>query len=137
MSESNYFITGGLAFLVIAQLVVTVVYISKTRSFQHLEQLVTIVKYERAMNVIVLITDTAIALVLIYLLWNRRSGFKKTESIIKRLVAFTIGTGLITSIMAIVAFVAAEALPNSFIYLLIDFCMAKRKRSVFILRALC
>ncbi|KAL5524130.1 hypothetical protein ACEPAG_8303 [Sanghuangporus baumii] len=125
LSNSNYFVTGGLGFLVAAQLISTVVYISKTRSLQHLAQLVTIVRYERAMNVIVLITDTAIALVLIYLLWSRRSGFKKTESIINRLVAFTIGTGLITSIMAIVAFVAAETLPNSFIYLLIDFCMAK------------
>ena len=137
MSEGSYILTGSLAFLVFAQLVITAVYISKTRTFQHLEQLVTIVRYERAMNVIVLITDTAIALVLIYLLWNRRSGFKKTESIIKRLVAFTIGTGLITSIMAIVAFVAAEALPNSFIYLLIDFCMAKRRLSVLMHRTLC
>ena len=125
MSNRNYVVTGGLVFLVLAQLSITITYVTKTRPLGHLEQLVSIVKYERAMNVITFITDTAIALVLMYYLWIRRSGFQQTQHIIKRLVAFTIGTGLIVGIMMIVAFIAAEVLPNTLVYVLIDFCVAK------------
>ncbi|KAL5528069.1 hypothetical protein ACEPAF_7205 [Sanghuangporus sanghuang] len=125
LSNNNYFVTGGLAFLVLAQLVVTIIYLTKTRTFVHLEQLITIVNYERAMNVITFVNDTSIALVLMYYLWTRRSAFQQTQHIIKRLVAFTIGTGLIVGIMMIIAFVSAEAFPNTLIYVLIDFCVAK------------
>ncbi|KAL5484816.1 hypothetical protein ACEPAI_7458 [Sanghuangporus weigelae] len=122
--SKSYILTSGLAICVVAQFVATIVYIQNTRHFNHLEQLATIVNFERAMNIIVLFTDTAIAVILFYLLWNLRSGFEKTEGIIKRLVAYTVGTGLITSIMAIIAFVTAEVIPHSFAYLMIDYCMA-------------
>ncbi|KAL5524127.1 hypothetical protein ACEPAG_8300 [Sanghuangporus baumii] len=125
LSNQNYFLTGFLACSVIAQLVLTILFLHKLRNFDQLSQLSTILDFERAMNILVLFTDTAIALTLIWLLWRRRSGFKKTEGIIRKLVAFTVGTGLITGVMAIVAFIAAQTLPQTFIYLLIDYCMAK------------
>lgn len=127
MSNGNYYLTGFLAFTVLAQLIVTVVFLHKLRDMEHLDQLLTVVDYERAMNIIVLFTDTVIAVALIWLLWRRRSGFKKTESLIKKLVMFSIGTGLITGICAIIAFVSAQVAPQTFIYLLINFCMAKRE----------
>ena len=126
VSDGNYFLTGFLGSAVIAQLVLTIIFLHKLSNFDQLAQLSTILNFERAMNIIVLFTDTVIAVVLIWLLWRRRSGFKKTEGIIRKLVAFTIGTGLITGVMAIVAFIAAQTAPQTFVYLLIDFCMAKR-----------
>ncbi|OCB89725.1 hypothetical protein A7U60_g3073 [Sanghuangporus baumii] len=54
-----------------------------------------------------------------------RPEFKKTERIITRLVAFTIGTGLITSVVAFVAFVSAIVLPHALVYPFMDFCMSK------------
>ncbi|KAL5506934.1 hypothetical protein ACEPAH_6390 [Sanghuangporus vaninii] len=125
LSNNNYFLTGFLACSVIAQLVLTIIFLHKLRNFDQLSQLSTILGFERAMNILVLFTDTVIALTLIWLLWRRRSGFKKTEGIIRKLVAFTIGTGLITGVMAIVAFIAAQTAPQTFVYLLIDYCMAK------------
>ncbi|KAL5528067.1 hypothetical protein ACEPAF_7203 [Sanghuangporus sanghuang] len=125
LSNNNYFLTGFLACTVIAQLVLTIIFLHKLRNFDQLSQLSTILDFERAMNILVLFTDTVIALTLIWLLWRRRSGFKKTEGIIRKLVAFTVGTGLITGVMAIVAFIAAQTAPETFIYLLIDYCMAK------------
>ncbi|KAL5528070.1 hypothetical protein ACEPAF_7206 [Sanghuangporus sanghuang] len=107
----NYFLTGFLAFAVITQLASTVLFIHKLRDFEHLSQLLNIIAYERAMNIIAVCTDTIIALSLIWLLWRYRSGFKRTDGIIRKLVAFTIGTGLITGVMAMVAFVTAQLLP--------------------------
>ncbi|KAL5528061.1 hypothetical protein ACEPAF_7197 [Sanghuangporus sanghuang] len=121
LSNQNYFLAGVLALFSVVQLAYGSVYMHLV----HVRPLSTTIKFERAMNVLVFVTDTAIALVIVTLLWKRRSGFKSTEGLIKRLVALTIGTSLITSVMAVLAFVVAEVLPNTFIYLIIDFCISK------------
>ncbi|KAL5506928.1 hypothetical protein ACEPAH_6384 [Sanghuangporus vaninii] len=121
LSNQNYFLAGVLALLGVVQLVYGSVYMHLV----HVRPLSTTIKFERAMNVLVFVTDTAIALVIVTLLWRCRSGFKRTEGIIKRLVALTIGTGLITVVLAILALIVAEVLPDTFIYLIIDFCISK------------
>ncbi|KAL5484814.1 hypothetical protein ACEPAI_7456 [Sanghuangporus weigelae] len=121
LSNQNYLLAGALALLSVVQLVYASVYMHLV----HVRPLSTTIKFERAMNVLVFITDISIALAIVILLWRRRSGFKRTEGLIKRLVALTIGTSLITGVMAILALVVAEVLPNTFIYLIIDFCISK------------
>ncbi|KAL5524124.1 hypothetical protein ACEPAG_8297 [Sanghuangporus baumii] len=111
--SGNYFLTGFLAFAVIAQLATTVLFIHKLRDFSRLSQVLNIIAYERAMNIIAVCTDMVIALSLIWLLSRYRSGFRRTDGIIRKLVAFTIGTGLITGVMAMVAFVTAQLLPQT------------------------
>ena len=130
VSNRNYVVTGGLTFLVSSQLAVTIIYLTKARTLRRVEQLVSIVDYERAMNVMIFVTDTTIALTLMYYLWNLRSGFRRTQHILKRLVSYTIGTGLIVGMMMIGAFVAAEVFPNTLIYILLDFCIAKSALSI-------
>lgn len=130
VSGRNHLLAGFLSFCVTAQLVSTVLFIHKLRGIEHLREILDIIAYERAMNVIVLFTDSAIAVSLILLLRRHRCGSKRGDGVIRRLVMFTIGTGLITGVMAILAFITAEALPQTFIYLIIDFCMAKRKSMI-------
>ncbi|KAL5524134.1 hypothetical protein ACEPAG_8307 [Sanghuangporus baumii] len=121
LSNNNYIVAGGLTLCTIVQLVAESVYIHLV----HIRPLSKIIRFERVMNVITIITDTALSLAVVILLWRRHSaGFNKTEGLIKRLVAFTIGTGLITSVMTILALIAAEARANTFIYLIMDFCIS-------------
>ncbi|KAL5524135.1 hypothetical protein ACEPAG_8308 [Sanghuangporus baumii] len=121
LSNQNYLLAGTLTLLSVVQLAYGSVYIHLV----HVRPLSTTIKFERAMNVLVFVTDIAIALAIVILLRRRRSGFRRTEGLIKRLVALTIGTSLITGVMAILAFIVAEVLPNTLIYLIIDFCISK------------
>ena len=59
----------------------------------------------RSINILGAASDTAIALVLIYLLHQSRTGFKRSETIINRLILFTINTGALTSLCALVSLI--------------------------------
>ncbi|KAL5530979.1 hypothetical protein ACEPAG_3855 [Sanghuangporus baumii] len=125
LSNKNHLLTGFLVIIVLAQLGVTLSYFGQVYHFTNAAQLLGALNTERAMNALVVVADTLIAVVLIYLLWNRRSGIRKTDSIIKRLVIYTIGTGLVTSLWGIIGLAGAQVLPSSFIYLLVDLVMPK------------
>ncbi|KAL5524131.1 hypothetical protein ACEPAG_8304 [Sanghuangporus baumii] len=121
LSGGNYFLAGALALCSLAQLIVSSIYLHLV----YVKPLSSILKFERAMNIIVLFTDTVLALSIAYFLWKLHVGFKRTDGVINILVAFTVGSGLIAGVMSIVAFVAAETMPQSFVYLLMDFCISK------------
>lgn len=60
----------------------------------------------------------SIALVLIYLLHRSRTGFKRSDTIIKRLIIFTLSTGLSTSLCAIMTLVTVSLIHSkSFSYM--------------------
>ena len=79
------------------------------------------------MNAVIAFANTALAVTLIYYLWNQRSGFVKTDSVVQRLVMYTIGTGFATSLWGILALVFGEVLPTSFAFLIFDLTFPKRK----------
>lgn len=60
-------------------------------------QLPGVAAVSRAVNITGAISDVAIASSLVLLLNRSRTGFKPTESVINRLILFTIQTGLLTS----------------------------------------
>lgn len=86
---------------------------------------------------------------LIFLLNRSRTGFEETETIIDRLIGFMLGTGLLTTMVAVgclvtVSFVTVEVqcidflttlryqitlIPNSRIYIGLYYLLTKRKSS--------
>ena len=77
------------------------------------------------MNCITVFTDSLLAVVIIWLLWRSRSGIKKTDSVVNRLIMYTIGSGLVTALWTVVALIGAEVAPQTFIYLLVDLVIPK------------
>ncbi|KIJ15773.1 hypothetical protein PAXINDRAFT_114156 [Paxillus involutus ATCC 200175] len=57
--------------------------------------------------------DTLIAITLCYWLRKQRSGMKRTEHVINRLLLYTINTGVLTSLFAILVITLYLALPTS------------------------
>ncbi|KAI5116215.1 hypothetical protein M0805_006766 [Coniferiporia weirii] len=118
LSKKNIPLTGVSLALVIAQFTSTVVYYAKAYHFTQFAELETIFDVTRTINVITMCSDVFIAGVLVYLLQNSRTGFKRSETMINRLVAFAVNTGLITSINAVISLVTGIALPTTFVYIL-------------------
>ncbi|KJA22397.1 hypothetical protein HYPSUDRAFT_656476 [Hypholoma sublateritium FD-334 SS-4] len=71
------------------------------------------------------LVDSLIAVSLCILLVRNRTGFKQTDSVVSRLMLFTINTGLLTSIAAVACFVTYAIWPQRFIFMGIYFALSK------------
>ncbi|KAG1840177.1 hypothetical protein DFJ58DRAFT_94450, partial [Suillus subalutaceus] len=69
--------------------------------------------------------DILIASSLCYLLATSRTGFSSTDSLVTKLVSYTISTGCLTSVCSIIAVITCAVMPNNFIFLSIAFLVTK------------
>ncbi|KAG2038605.1 hypothetical protein BDR03DRAFT_861717, partial [Suillus americanus] len=69
--------------------------------------------------------DFVIASSLCYLLATSRTGFSSTDSIIAKLVAYIINTGCLTSVCSLTAMITCAVMPHNFIFLGVEFLIAK------------
>ncbi|KAF4612967.1 hypothetical protein D9613_010892 [Agrocybe pediades] len=69
--------------------------------------------------------DTIIAASLCTLLLMSRTGTRKTNSVITLLMAFSINTGLLTSIVTLASFIAYAVWPQRFVFMGIYFTISK------------
>ncbi|KAJ8597678.1 hypothetical protein M405DRAFT_803429 [Rhizopogon salebrosus TDB-379] len=69
--------------------------------------------------------DCVIASSLCYLLATSRTGFSNMDSLLTKLMTYVINTGLLTSVISIVAVITCAVMPRDFIYLGIEFLIAK------------
>ncbi|KAJ7606675.1 hypothetical protein FB45DRAFT_1068349 [Roridomyces roridus] len=69
--------------------------------------------------------DLAIAIVLVLYLQQGKTDFHRTNSVLVRVVYFTVATGLATSILAIGCLVAYLVAPNTFIFIAMHFSLGR------------
>ncbi|PPQ95697.1 hypothetical protein CVT26_008380 [Gymnopilus dilepis] len=71
------------------------------------------------------VADTLVALSLCTLLFNSRTGIKRTDSVVKVMMAFVINTGLLTSVCAMGCLVTYAIWPDKFIFMGLYFALSK------------
>ena len=126
VSKKNKAITGVLCLAILIQFAITTAYYAQIYNVTLVTQLQEAVHTELAMNYIVVCTDTLLAGVLVWLLYKSRSGVKSTDSIVNKVILYTIGSGLVPALWAMVAAIGAQVAPRSVIYLLVDLVIPKR-----------
>ena len=72
------------------------------------------------------IIDTALTAVLVFALHKSRTGFKSSNTMLSKLMTYTMATGLITSLNAIAGLAIAFALPHTFYHPVFGNIGAKR-----------
>jgi len=117
LSHRNSILTASLCLLCLGPLLTTIVYYAKAHRMQTFQELEAVYPISKAINVTSAVTDTAIAATLIVLLHRSRTGFKRSETVVNKLILFTINTGLLTSLSAIASLIAVTAGPSTFIYI--------------------
>jgi len=70
-----------------------------------------------SINVLAAAGDVLIAVVLCSMLQKSRTGFQESDTMINKLIIFTMNTGLLTSLCAVASFISILAAPNTFIYI--------------------
>jgi len=69
-----------------------------------------------AVNALAAAGDVLIAAILCAMLQKSRTGFKRSDTMINKLILFTMNTGLITSICAVASLISIIAAPTTLIY---------------------
>ena len=129
VSNNNIILTGVLVFAVLGQLAMNLVYVGMIYNERNLLLLSKHLNVEIALNSVIAFTDTLLSVVVIWLLRKSRSGFQRTDSIINRLVMYTVGSGFVTSIWMIIALIASSTARHSLIYALADLVLPKCRSS--------
>ncbi|KAK0237743.1 hypothetical protein EDD85DRAFT_555306 [Armillaria nabsnona] len=78
----------------------------------------------RASLALYVVTDLLIALLLCYFLHSSRTGIKRTDTLINRLIVYAIHNGLITSVADIFVIAFNIAYPKNLVYLSVDLIVA-------------
>ncbi|KAI0049997.1 hypothetical protein FA95DRAFT_699318 [Auriscalpium vulgare] len=125
LSKKNLYVTGVVVILILAQFGVTLAYCSRAFTMSTYTQIATIKGLSMAINGTTAATDLAIAVVLCSLLHKSRTGFRRSDTLINKLIIFTVNTGLLTSLDAICSLATIAALPDKFVYISFFFALSR------------
>ncbi|KAN0098024.1 hypothetical protein V8E55_002470 [Tylopilus felleus] len=125
LSNKSWLATGSVMILVIGEFVLVLVYAIQAIQFNTFAQLATLKALSMSVNAVAAAGDVLIAIYLCTLLQKSRTGFRRSDSMINKLIVFSINTGLLTSICAVASLISISASPNTFIYIAFYFCLGR------------
>ncbi|OCH90218.1 hypothetical protein OBBRIDRAFT_620742 [Obba rivulosa] len=76
--------------------------------------------------------DTLLAASLVVSLWRLRTGIPRIDSIVHVLMLYSINTGVLTSVFALLCFIMLAIMPGNFVYLAILFLLPKLLLNAFL-----
>ncbi|KAJ6553334.1 hypothetical protein B0H19DRAFT_1296024, partial [Mycena capillaripes] len=98
---------------------------NKCRSFTTWAQVTSLKTLSTAVNALAASGDVLVASILCGILLRSRTGFRRSDTMIKKLILFLVNTTLLTSLFAIASLISITAAPATFIYILFFFCMGR------------
>lgn len=129
VSDRNKILSGCHSILVAAQFTLFITYSVELFKARLLSQLGDSTPFTIA-KVLVgvgLSNEVALSTSLLWFLYQKRTGFRSTDSIVKRIITVTIATGLVMVALGIAFVIALTVAPKSFLYIALDFVASKRK----------
>ncbi|KAL5478287.1 hypothetical protein ACEPAI_2471 [Sanghuangporus weigelae] len=125
LSSKRRILTGALSVAVFIQFALTIGYSIITASVSEGIPSGYAITLQLTAAAFVVFTDTFLAVVLVWLLRKARSGITRSDSIVKCLIMYNIGSSLVTTICPLVALVSVTIAPHSFIFELAGYLLAK------------
>jgi hypothetical protein len=123
-SRGNYLVTGLIIFMVIAQFATAIVYTIHTFQLRvgQAGQIKSIGSVALSLG---LVTDVFTAASLSYFLHKMRTGFKRSDTLINRLIIYSVNTGMLTSVFSASVLAMYNLMPENFIYIALYFILCK------------
>ncbi|KAK7047795.1 hypothetical protein VNI00_006123 [Paramarasmius palmivorus] len=119
LSRNNIFVTGVVLLPVFGLFGTTMAYIiiAWSQNFTLFTDLGKVEAVSKTVNAFGAVSDVAITSALSYFLWTSKSGIRKTDAIMNRLILFCVRSGLLTTINAILSLITISVFPGTFIYI--------------------
>ncbi|EIN08236.1 hypothetical protein PUNSTDRAFT_134627 [Punctularia strigosozonata HHB-11173 SS5] len=125
LSQRNLYITLLTVASTIGNFSVLLAYTAGALGLKNLLELPKIKALSLAINYMAAITDVIIAASMVYLLQGAKSGFKRTDTTVNKIMVFVINTGLLTSICALMSLISTLAWPKAYIYICFFFIIGR------------
>ncbi|KAI0808400.1 hypothetical protein C8Q74DRAFT_134188 [Fomes fomentarius] len=114
-------VTVSLLLLVVASWALSILLVVKLASTESVAALSGLEEHVVLNNSLIAATDIAISLTLVALLITSRTGGSRTKRLINRLIFYTINTGLMTSVLALLAVVTNLTKGDTMLYVLFSY----------------
>ncbi|KAJ6537205.1 hypothetical protein DFH09DRAFT_1178240 [Mycena vulgaris] len=125
MSHRNYFLTGIILVLVLATTGCGIAWVIIALQGGTYERLLQITPLTITINALSTGADVFITSILCFMLHQTKPPSLQTETIINRLILFTINTGLLTSLCALGSLISLISSPRTLIYASFYFCVGR------------
>ncbi|KAJ3776862.1 hypothetical protein FB446DRAFT_242413 [Lentinula raphanica] len=125
LSKKNHVLAVVIMLIVLAQTACGTAWVIISLQLQTFQQLLGISGLTLSINALSTAADVIIAASLCFLLMQSKTGFKHSDTLINRLIVFSVNTGLATSICAVASLVSLIASPNSLLYAPFYFCIGR------------
>jgi len=121
----SYVITSVILFLILATVGSGTAWVIMGMQIRTYKELLHISPLTITINALSTTVDVIIASSLCLLLNRARTGFKKSDTIINRLIIFVVNTGVLTTCCAISSLISLVVSPKSLIYASFYFCIGR------------
>ncbi|KAF9534996.1 hypothetical protein CPB83DRAFT_843306 [Crepidotus variabilis] len=111
--------------LILAEFGCSVAFTAQSLQFTTWGELEGLKGLSMAVNLLGAAADVLIAAALFYFLHTSRTGFKKSDTMISKLIAFTVSTGLLTSVCAVASLISILVSGHTLIYVAFYFCLGR------------
>ncbi|KAJ7780331.1 hypothetical protein DFH07DRAFT_470123 [Mycena maculata] len=125
LSSGNKWLTGVALLLVLGEFGCVLAYVAMSFHLHTFVELGQLKALSISVNALAAAGDLFIAATLCGLLIRSRTGFHRSDTMIKKLIIFAVNTGVITTACAIASLVSIVVAGNTFIYILFFFCMGR------------
>jgi len=123
--NKSYFLTPLILFLILATVGSGMAWVILAMQIRTYRQLLHISPLTITINALSTTVDVIIATTLCILLNKARTGFKRSDTIINKLIIFVVNTGVLTSCCAIASLISLVLSPDSLIYAAFYFCIGR------------
>ncbi|TFY66766.1 hypothetical protein EVG20_g4333 [Dentipellis fragilis] len=125
LSNQKLWLTAPAGAFAIGQLVITIIYAVKSIRTHTFSELDGLRPWTLALSIVTVAANLTIATTLCILLHKSRTTFRKSDSLINKLIIYTINTGFVTSLDAIIALATVASMPHNFVYMVFFFSMGR------------
>ncbi|GLB41344.1 hypothetical protein LshimejAT787_0905590 [Lyophyllum shimeji] len=125
LSKRNKFLTGFILLIVLATAAMGTVWVILAMQLKTYDDLLTISGITISINALSVTSDVLIAGSLVYMLHHARTGFRKSDTMINKLMIFVVNTGVLTSLFAIAALLSIVLDPYRLIYAGFYYCIGR------------
>ncbi|KAJ7755645.1 hypothetical protein DFH07DRAFT_484996 [Mycena maculata] len=125
LSNRNIALTAVTASLVLAEFGCSVAFTIQSLQLQTWKELGELKGLSMSVNVLGAVADLVIALILVFYLRRSRTGFKKSDHMITKLIFFSVSTGLLTCVCAIASLVSILLWGQTLIYVAFYFSLGR------------
>ncbi|KAF8209215.1 hypothetical protein K438DRAFT_1811943 [Mycena galopus ATCC 62051] len=125
MSQHNLFVTGFILLVVVVNTACGTAWVVLALRAGTYQRLLQISWLTITINALSTAADVLITSILCFMLQRTRPASLETETMVNRLILFTINTGLLTSLCAIASLISLILAPRTLIYASFYFCIGR------------